>query len=118
MVYDVSTRLDRLGTRMKELFDNSLTYSREAVDITITNFTPEKTDVDILMAMGIAVVNEKWQDFVFDTADLSVLDPAEPRRGDRIVWESLTYEVFPIGDEPFKFTTSSRARVRVHAKQI
>lgn len=118
MVYDVSARLDNLGSRMKELHDNSLTYSRSSTDCTVDNFTPEKTDSDILMALGIAVVNEVWQDFVFDLADLATLSPAYPKSGDSIVWGTRTFRVMAIGNEVFKFTTSSRKRIRVHAKQI
>lgn len=119
MVYDISTRLDRLGTRMKELHNNSLTYTRSGeTPITITNFTPEKCDVDQLIALGIAIMNEKWQDFVFDLADLATLTTTEPRTGDKITWGTLTFQVTAINDEVFKYTTSSRTRIRVHAKQV
>ena len=119
MTYDFSTRLDRVGERMQELHDNSLTYSRSGeLDLTITNFTPEKADVDQLIALGIVVVNEKWQDFVFDVADMSTWTIPEPRTGDKIVWGTLTFQVTSIGDETFKYTTSTRKRVRVHSKQV
>lgn len=118
MTYDFSSRLDLLGTRMKELHNVSLVYRRRSVSVSISNATPEQCDTEQLQALGIAILNEKWQDFVFDTADLTQFFPAEPEAGDVIVWGTDTFQVTSIGDELFKFTTSSRLRVRVHTKQI
>ena len=117
MAYDFSTRLDTLGTRMAELHDNSLVYIREEVDITITNFTPEKIDVDQLQALGIIIVTEKWQDFVFDYSELEDLPTQDPKLNDKLVWDGREYRVSAINDELYIFTTSSRKRIRVHAKQ-
>jgi hypothetical protein len=118
MTYNFRDRLDTLGSRMKQLHSNSLTYSRSGVSVTVDNFTPEKVDVEQLQALGIAVLNEKWQSFAFDLEDLSVFSPAEPVRNDSITWDGRQYSVSPISDELFRYTTSSRKRIIVHARQI
>lgn len=119
MTYDFSTRLDINGTRMQELHSNMLTYTRTgSTPITVENFTPGKTDVELLQSMGIAILNQAWQDFIFDLADLATLTPAYPKVGDQITWGTLVFEVMPIQDEAFKYVTSSRTRIRVHAKQV
>ena len=102
---------------MKQLNDNELVYKRGTVEITIENFTPEKIDVSELGQFGITLVREKAVDFVFDTSDLSSLSPSEPQQGDQLIWNSRTYEVMTIGEELFNYTTTSRVRIRVHAKQ-
>lgn len=118
MAYEHSTRLDYLGTRMQGLHSNSLVYTRGPVDITITNFTPEKIDVEQMQALGIVLITEKWQDFVFSFASLADLDPQTPQRGDTLTWGTLVFEVAAINDELYNFTTSSRKRIRIHAKQV
>jgi|1_EtaG_2_1085319.scaffolds.fasta_scaffold101363_2 hypothetical protein len=117
MAYDFSTRLDTLGTRMQEVNQTSLTYRRGSTEITVSNPTLGKVDVEQLAAFGITLITDKLQDFIFDTADLSTLEPTTPRLGDIIVWSSRTYEVLPIADELYTFVTSSRARIKVHTKQ-
>jgi len=122
MTYNFSTRLDRCGTRMKQLHDNCLTYARGTNEVVIENFTPEKIDVDQLQALGIAIINEKWQDFVFDYSALEDLPSQDPQINDLITWDDgespvRQYRVFSINDELYKFTTSSRKRIRVHTKQ-
>jgi len=119
MTYNLATRLNRVGTRMKELNDNSLTYTRSGeTPIEITNFTPEKCDSDQLLALGIAIVNEHWQDIVFDTAALSTLTIPEPRTGDKVTWDGVNYQVTALADEVFRYTTASRVRIRVHMKEV
>lgn len=118
MVYDFSTRLDRLGTRMKTINDNSLIYTRPGeVAIEIENFTPQKCDVNELAMYGIPLVLDKLQDFCFDTADLSSLTYPLPKQGDQIEWNGKTFETFLIGDQVFRFTTSTRVRIRIHGRQ-
>lgn len=118
MAYEHSTRLDYLGTRMQGLHSNSLVYARGPVEIPIVNFTPEKIDVEQLQALGIVIVTEKWQDFVFDFLNLEDLTPQTPQRGDTLTWGTLVFEVAAINDELYTFTTSTRKRIRVHAKQV
>jgi len=123
MAYDMSARLDSLGNRMKDLHSNALTYRRaNKHGITqsqiIENFTPEKIDVTQLLAIGIPIVVEKAQDFVFDTTELADFDTDLPKTGDQIIWGEAQYEVAVIGDETYTFTTSSRKRIRVHTKQV
>lgn len=103
---------------MPDINDNELTYTRGATDITVTSFTPEKVDVEQMQALGIALITEKWQDFVFDASELSGLTPSEPAVGDVITWGTSEFRVSPLMDEAYRFTTSSRKRVRVHARQI
>jgi hypothetical protein len=88
------------------------------VEIVITNFTPEKIDVEQLQALGIVIIVEKWQDFIFDFAVLSSLEPQTPQRGDTLTWGTLVFGVAPINDEIYNFTTSTRKRIRLHAKQV
>lgn len=118
MTYNMADRLDTLGTRMGSLHSNSLTYSRGITSVVITNFTPEKCDVNEMLALGVIQISEKLQDFAFDLADLATLSPAYPQHDDKIVWGTLTFRVTSIGDEIFRPTTSSRKRIRVHAKQV
>ena len=117
MAYDLSTRLDVLGTRMKDLNQTTLSYVRGATAITVTSPTLGKVDVNQLAAYGIVLVTEKLQDFIFDTSDLSTLTPALPKIGDKIVWDGNTYLVSSFGEEVFTYMTSSRNRIRVHTKQ-
>lgn len=122
MTYDFSTRLDRLGTRMKQLHDNSLTYSRGATTTRIDNFTPEDVDVSTLAAYGLVLLTDKEQDFVFDYADLASFSPNTPQVGDRIVWGSRRYQVISLGSqdvaEIWRFITSTRKRIRVHTREV
>ncbi len=123
MAYDFSSRLDTLGTRMKELHQNSLTYKRVDLDgnetsTTITNFTPERVDVEQLAAFGITLVTNQLQDFAFDAADLSSFSPPIPERGDKITWGTDEYEVMAVNDQVFVYTTSSRKRIIVHTKRV
>lgn len=118
MTYDFSDRLDYLGTRMQDLHQNELLYTRDSVDLKIENFTPEETDTEQLQALGIAILNEKWQDFVFDADELSDFTMAEPEAGDTLTWGDMTFQIVSINDKLFKYTTSSRKRIRIHTKQI
>jgi hypothetical protein len=118
MSYDVSTRLDYLGERMQELHQNELLYIRGEETVEIKHFTPEKIDVQELAAFGIAMLTDRAQDFVFDTESLQAFDSPVPLRGDKIRWNGRLYELFSIGDEIYRYTTSTRKRVRVHSRQI
>jgi len=119
MVYDFSTRLNRLGDRMEQIHDNSLSYERPGeTAITIANFTPEKTDVNELAILGIPLIADKMQDFVFRTSKLANLTPNLPKVGDKVVWDGKTFELFIVGEQVYKFTTSSRRRIRIHSRQI
>ena len=124
MAYDFSTRLDRLGTRMNEVNDNSLIYSRGTSQREIKSYSPTKIDVQELALSGIVLVKEKTQGFAFSTSELSKFDPPVPQAEDRItLYDSATatekvFEIFNINDRSFQYTTSSRKRVIVNAKQI
>ena len=123
MAYDFSTRMNTLGNRMRQLHQNTLTYTRGNTTATIPNFTPEKVDVTAIAVYGLTILTDKLQDFVFDTNKLVNFAPPEPKIGDRITWGTRTYEVLGIGPstneaECFKYITSSRLRIRVHARQI
>tara|TARA_Y100000310_G_scaffold310662_1_gene356141 strand:+ start:318 stop:680 length:363 start_codon:yes stop_codon:yes gene_type:complete len=119
MAYDIATRLDKLGTRMKELNQNSITYQRTGeTDLTISNVTPGTIDVTQLGVDSVVLITEKAQDFIFDTSELSSWSPVVPKIGDTIVWGSNTYQIFSINDELYNYTTSSRLRIRVHTKQV
>ena len=119
MAYDFSTRLDTLGTRMKELHQNSLIYKRvDNTDITVSNFTPERIDLVQAATAGVTQLVDKLQDFVFDTADLSGLSPSLPQEDDKIVWDSKTFKPISLNEELYSFTTTSRKRIRVHTIQV
>lgn len=123
MTYDIATRMERVGTRMKQLNDNSLVYSRAdqnnvKTTATITNVTLGKFDVNEDNAFGITLITKKMLDFIFDTDELAGFDPAVPVAGDTIVFDGRTYETFSIGDQVYDFTTSTRTRIRIHAKQV
>lgn len=119
MTYDFSTRMDRLGTRMKQLHNNSLSFERSGeTAILVENFTPEATDVNELALQGIPLIADKMQDFVFDTVDLANLANPLPKVGDKVVWNGKTFELFIVGEQVYKFTTSTRKRIRIHSRQI
>lgn len=119
MPYDFTTRLDILGTRMGELHDNSLFLTRDGeADVKVTNYTPEKTDVDTLAAYGLTQITEEAQDFVFNTSAFSSWTIQLPIVGDKIKIGTETYQVINIGDEVYKYTTSSKVRIRIHTKRI
>ena len=119
MTFDLATRLDYLGTRMSELHDNSMTYRRGSTTITIENFNTERPSVEQLAIFGMTQITQKCQEFIFDTSELSTLDPALPQQGDEITWGSNTFTV--MHDENaiaiYDFITSSRNRIRVYTKQ-
>ncbi len=122
MTYNFATRMDRLGSRMKQLHDNVLTYTRGGVSVRVTNFTPERFDVNSMAAYGVVVITEKFQDFIFDASKLGSFSPTEPQIGDTITWGTRTFTVVALGPpgedaECYRYTTSSRARVRVHTRQ-
>jgi len=104
---------------MKTVNMNSLSYQRSGeISVTIENFTPQSCDIDELAIYGIPLIRDKMQDFCFDTADLDTFSDPMPKQGDKIVWNGLTFSPFLIGEQVFKFPTSSRKRIRVHARQI
>jgi hypothetical protein len=123
MPYNLASRLDKLGTRFKTLNSNSATYERPGSPIpaaTIINFTPEKLDVTALAMFGIVLITDKMQDVVFDAADIVTF--GEPEHGDKFTWGAKVLEVMRIGNdrdgETFRYTTSSRLRIRVHIRQV
>jgi hypothetical protein len=119
MAYDFTTRLDHVGSRMPQLHDNTMTYTRDGYTITFYNCTPEKVDVEQMQALGIAIIQEKWQDFVFDALLLeTAFIPPEPQVGDIIGWQGYEFRVSVLGEETFRYTTSSRKRIRVHTRQV
>jgi hypothetical protein len=102
---------------MQELHDNSCTAHRpNGVDITIEDYTPESIDSNMLAMYGIVLIKEEVFDIVFNTADLAAWSPALPQEGDSFTIDSKTYKVFPIGEELYKYTTTSKKRIRVHLK--
>lgn len=118
MTYDFQTRLNTLGTRFKEISTESITYRRGSTKVTIDNINLGKVDVEQLLAFGITNITSKALDFIFDTSELSSLEPSTPLQGDEIVYGGNTYEVMPFGDQTYDFVTTSRQRIRVHTKQI
>lgn len=123
MPYNLASRLDKLGERFKTLNVNSATYERPGSVIaaaTIQNFTPEKLDVTALAMFGIVLITDKMQDAVFDTAQIAAF--GEPEHGDKFTWGIRVFEVMRIGNErdgeTFRYTTSSRLRIRVHIRQV
>lgn len=121
MTYNLASRFDYVGQRMKELNQNTLSLSRVGEsDIVVNNFTPEKIDVETLAAYGLVQVTKKMQAFVFDTSSYSSWSESFPKVGDTITWNNRTYNVMVMGkdDEVYTFTTSSRLRIRVNTKQI
>ena len=121
MTYDLASRFNYVGQRMKELNQNTLILSRVGeTNIEVPNFTPEKIDVETLAAYGLVHVTKKMQAFVFDTTKYSSWSDSLPKVGDRIVWGTRIYEIMVMGkeDEVYTFTTSSRLRIRVNTKQI
>lgn len=123
MTYDFATRLNRLGTRMKEVNDNFLLYSRtdenrHTTTLQVNNFTPVQFDMNELASFGIPLLQEKMQRFAFDAADIATLNPPKPVHGDRITWGTRIYEVVRVNEETYRYTTSSQTRLLVNAKQI
>lgn len=109
---------------MKQINDNTGVYSRTGeTPVTITNFTPEKLDTTSLAAYGIVLITDKALDIVFDTSKLATFTDPEPQINDTFVWDGRTYKVFDIApadspqNECFRYTTSSRQRMRVHLRQ-
>lgn len=123
MSYNFATRLDRLGTRMKQINDNFLLYSRtdetrRTTTLQINNFTPVQFDMNELAAHGITLLQEKMQRFAFDSSDIATLNPPKPKHGDQITWGTRIYEVVSVNEETYRYTTSSQNRILVNAKQI
>lgn len=116
MAYDVRTRLDLLGSRMKELNQLSIVYQRSTMQTTIQNVACAKSLVSVT---GDEITLEsEYRGYIFDASELNGFTPPVPQAGDTISDGVLTCEVVKIDDQTHNFTTSTRKRVRVHTRVV
>jgi hypothetical protein len=118
MTYDFHERLDLLGSRMKELNQITVQYTRGTQTVSIHNVNRGRTEAAEIGVHGITLIEEQQQDFVFDSSDLASFDPNTPEHGDRITDGATVFEVMTLGDRTFRYTTPTRKRIRVHTKQV
>ncbi len=131
MAYDLRSRLDTVGTRMKAINAVDVVVSRPNVAETSGTITatPAKTEIEVFDVNNNSGLTHKLQDWIFDVAEYAVGDPLTPvlpQRGDRITLESgrvftviSLQERFDQGDaEPWEYITSSRLRIRVHTTEV
>jgi len=116
--YDFQSRLNLVGDRMKTVNRNSLQVIRAGKQIVINNFNPATSDLEQLALYGLTAIAHRLQDFIFDTKELRTFDPDRPLEDDIFMWRGRQYSVLSIGEEIYRYTTSSRKRIRVHTKQV
>lgn len=117
MVYSYQDRLDRLGTRKKEVDVQTVTASRTGeasatVDCTIEYFPPEGNEASPHFIQTELIA------FTFDTADWPLT--GTPQAHDKMTFGGNTYEIVPMSsdDRYFRYTTSSRNRIRFFGRQV
>lgn len=118
MAFDYAARLAHVGTRMKELNQQTITYSRGATSVSGIVASPIHMTGDELMP-SIAITVIEYQDWAIDVADLGALFP--PQVGDKITKATgEEFRVSSLGQDgpPFQYTTSTRVRVLIHSEMI
>lgn len=105
-----------MGTRFNDLNPTAITYSRAEKSISIPSPNVMASDVLEQNIQGATIILQQLQDFIFDSSYLASFDPSYARHGDVITYGNHTYNVLEINGRTFKYTTSTRKRMRVFAQ--
>lgn len=121
MAYDVKSRLNYLGSRLKGIsyFDVTLQRGVNTSDGTV-RASPGITEIEEMTASSL-VVQARTQDWIIDTADYVIGHVATlPQNGDNIVKGGETFRVItPDGHQAcYRYTTTTKLRIRVHTVQV
>lgn len=127
MGYDARERHGRLRTRMRDVRSVEIVYRRKGlppvrtdVDGNPLRATVYEVDPETLLAYGVSLESEH-RDYIVDVAPLVSGRIVQAEQGDRIeeVESGLVCQVVPQGMAPvFRYTTSRRDAVRIHAQVI
>lgn len=115
---DLQDRLDYAGQRMNDLNSVAITYSRGGKAVSIENANAVASDVLEQDIHGTTIILQQLQDFIFDASLLGCFVPKYAQKGDVITYRDETFSVVEINNRTFKYTTSSRKRIRVYTQQI
>jgi len=122
MPYNLSSRMDYLGSRKQSINKETVSYHRGSNSIS-------ELDAERVIAIdpeevypGVPITRLDKLDWIIDTADLILLgSPITPRRGDYIQdstgqkWRVVSY----MDSQPlYEYTTSTRVRMRIHSEEV
>jgi len=121
MTYNLQDRLDLLGPRMNTVNGVAGTYVRDGVGtidpITLSPILAEGQE----FIPGVSITRVEMQDFALTAADIDFgSGEVKPEVGDLVTFQGNQYRLVSRGgdDPPFKYTTSSRKRIRVFTDLI
>lgn len=125
MTYDISTRIQYIGTRMRTVNKVSIAYTQGA-NVYVFNATIQEMSPDELQAAGLSITRQirRYTYTVGDTATLNGSDTTLttflPSRGDTISESGLSLKVIPMSETSpiYKYTTHPRKSVQFHAEVI
>lgn len=126
MPYNLTSRLDLLGVRMKDLNPDPLgtvkVRKEDGSEVVGVVASLGRTEAEDFSPAGAIMARAEMQDFIFDCADLDFgSGPELPGFGWEV--ERANGEVFRVvgmGDTtpPFEYITASRLRIRVHTSRV
>ena len=126
MVYDFQTRLDILGSRMREINKKTVVYT--IIDtVTFNPLLDENVSIEATLgrtetqeqAPSGSITIGSLRDYIVSTIQLvdGNGNAFLPKRGDVITDGTLTMQVMSAGDEPpYQWTTATRKRLRIHTQ--
>lgn len=113
----LSIGVARLHSLLKDNASSTVTYRRGAssaeVSATIGSGQHQLADGSVMFAVDAA-------DFVIQVSEFQTATGFDnPKRGDRIEFNSITYTVIPLDTEPeWRYTTAHAVGFRVHSKKV
>ncbi len=123
MAFDFYTKLDRLGSRMKQLNGKTVTITTDAGSVSLTASITRAKREELAPSGGITVGSLRT--YIFDTDELVISGSAFlPARGDEIVEAitnvgTVTCHVLSDDDSPpYEFVTPTRKRIQVFTKIV
>lgn len=116
MPYNFGERLDKLGSRMKEINAEPITISDGTTTIPIARATPALFNTFEEMP-GVSITQVTYQDWIVDACELGVFDPPAVNLIITRVNTGERFRVTSPGPDmgPYKYTTPSKKRMRIHS---
>ena len=122
MAWQFNDRLDRLGVRKKELDYVAVTYTRSGLGTSASINATMAVSIIEQEVPNVYSVRVRTQDFIVDADELVIsATTITPERGDIITLtssgEEFTVCEEDLGFPPWDYTTTSKARIRIHTKK-